>query len=324
MDTPATDPQPFRIGYLLIDGFALMSYAAASEPIRAANLLAGRQLYQQINIAISGDQACSSSGAAISADAIIGETANLDLLLVVAGGDPASFSDRQTSQWLRGLSRRGLQLGGVSGGPVILAMAGLMDNRRMTVHWEHANALSERYPDLLLERTLYVVDRDRITCAGGAAPLDMMLAMINDHHGPRFARQVADWFMHTEIRSPAGPQRAGLAERYQTNNATVLRIIEIMQNNLADPLPLAKLANFVSCSPRHLNRLFRHHMKQSTMAVYRQIRLERSCGLLIQSSMTITQVALAAGFQSSAHFASSFLVAMNKSPSQYRQDAINR
>jgi transcriptional regulator GlxA family with amidase domain len=79
-------------------------------------------------------------------------------------------------------------LGGVSGGPIILARAGLMGDRRMTVHWEYAAALAEVAPDLRLERTLYVIDRDRMTCAGGTAPMDMMHALIATHHGRAFAR----------------------------------------------------------------------------------------------------------------------------------------
>src|SRR5690348_3826264 len=103
------------IGFLLIPGFALMSYASAIEPLRAANLFAGKTLYRWVHISHKGDAVSSSSGAAVSCAARIGDDLDLDLLLVCAGGNPAQFSHRQTLAWLRRLAQRGLRIGGVSG-----------------------------------------------------------------------------------------------------------------------------------------------------------------------------------------------------------------
>ena len=309
----------FRIAFILVDGFALMSYSAAVEPLRAANLLASKKLYDVQHIPATGLTANSSNGAIIKATGQIGEKMEFDLVLVVAGGDPASFMDERVFQWLRNLSRRGVPLGGVSGGPVILASAGVMDGRRMTVHWEHAAALAENYPGLMIERTLFVIDRDRFTCAGGIAPLDMMHALLIEHHGPEFAREVSDWFMHTEIRSPSGPQRAGLEERYSTTSPPVILAIEAMENHIGDPLELGQLAELTEISPRQLNRLFRTKVGQSTMKFYCNLRLEKARKLLIQSPLSITEIALANGFASSSHFAHSFRRMFGSTPSSLRR-----
>ena len=126
--------QGFNVGFLLIDGFALMSYSAAIEPLRAANLLAGKTLYRLHHVAVTGPESISSSGAVIRSTSDVGQAIDLDLLFVVAGGDPAAFRDAHVLRWLRHLSRNGVVMGGVSGGPVVLATAGLMKKRRMTVH----------------------------------------------------------------------------------------------------------------------------------------------------------------------------------------------
>lgn len=309
---------PFRIGFLLVDGFALMSYAAAIEPLRAANQLTEKPLYEISNIAVSGECAVSSSGASIEANTRIGERTNFDLVLVVAGGDPAKFSHAPSLQWLRHLATIGVPLGGVSGGPVILAMAGLMKGRRMTVHWEHAETLSLAMPDLMIERSLYVMDRDRITCAGGIAPLDMMHALLTEHHGAKLPVQVSDWFMHTQIRPSGGAQRTGLIERYGTTNKPVIAALEVMTNHLADPLTLDQLANLANVSPRQLNRLFQEKLDKSTMNFYRDIRLEKSRNLLTHSTISITEIALTTGFSSSAHFSSSFTKKFGRAPSLMR------
>jgi len=311
--------RPFRVGFLLIDGFALMSYSAASEPLRAANLLAGRRLYDVRHIAARGVRAVSSGGAAIDATAAVGRDFDFDLLVVVAGGDPSSFRDAGVFRWLRQLERRGVALGGVSGGPVILASAGLMDGRRMTVHWEHAAALAEISPGLPVQRSLYVIDGDRLTCAGGTAPLDMMHAVLAEHHGHDFARRVSDWFMHTEVRPPGGPQRAGLAERHGTTNAAVLQAIAAMEDHVSDPLDLGQLAALCGLGRRQLNRLFGERLGRSTMAFYRDLRLQKACNLLDHSPLPITEIALATGFASSAHFSRAFRVRYGSAPSSLRR-----
>ena len=157
--------RPFRVGVYPAPGFALMSYACTVEPLRAANLLSGKTLYEVVHFAAGAAQ--SSGAAAVEAAHRIGEAVPLDLLLVVAGGDPFAAETRDVRAWLQRMARVGTRIGGVSGGSVILAVAGLMAGRRMTVHWEHAAELAERFPDLMIERRLYVIDRDRVTAAAG-------------------------------------------------------------------------------------------------------------------------------------------------------------
>ena len=311
--------RPYRIGFLLVDGFALLSYASAIEPLRAANQLAGEMLYVIDHLAGDDRAAFSSSGAAIKATSALNSRRRFDSVFVVAGGDPISYRDNRVFRWLRRLATKGTQLGGISGGPAILALAGLMDGRRMTVHWEHAEALSEVVPDLLIERTLYVRDRDRATCAGGTAPLDMMHALVTEQFGPDFARRVSDWFMHTEIRPSGGPQRAGLAERYGITNLAMINAIEAMENHIADPLSLNQLAMLAGLSKRQLNRLFSEKVHATTMAFYRRIRLAKAATLLMQSPLSITEIGLATGFASSAHLSDCFRKEYHVTPSSWRK-----
>lgn len=307
-----------RIGVLPLEGFAVMSYAALTEPMRAANLLARRTLYEMVNISATGAPVPSSGAAVVMPQATVGESLDLDYLFVVAGGDPTTYDDRAVMNWLARLAREGVPLGGVSGGPIILARAGLMAGRRMTVHWEHAAALAEISPHLLIERSLYVIDRDRVTCAGGSAPMDLMHALITQHHGAPFARLVSDWFMHTEVRPSGGPQRAGLVERVGSNNAAILDAVEAMEAHVAEPVGLAHLARTAGLSPRQLNRLFTDKLGRSTMRYYRELRLEKAQSLLRNSPLTLTEIALATGFASSSHFSRAYAAHYGQPPSAYR------
>lgn len=297
-----------------------MSYAATAEPFRAANLLARREVYELVNISSTGRMIPSSGAGQIEAQVQIEEQMSLDYLFIVAGGDPASFGDRKVLNWIARMSRTGIMLGGVSGGPVILAKAGVMKGRRMTVHWEHAAALAEISPNLVIERTLYVIDRDRVTCAGGTAPLDLMHALIAKEHGAPFARLVSDWFMHTDIRPSGGQQRSGLVARVGTINPAILDAVDAMENHIADPLTLRHLSAISGVSERQLNRLFSQKLDHSTMAYYRVMRLEKAQNLLRNSSLALTEIALATGFANSAHFATAYKAIFGSSPSDTRRD----
>lgn len=313
----------FRVGVYPVPGFALMSYACIVEPLRAANLLSERDLYEVVHFASDG-ASISSSGAAVDGDHTMGSTPPLDLLLVVAGGDPFAFGDADVFDWLKGVAEGGTRIGGVSGGSVLLVKAGLMEGRRMTVHWEHAATLAEQFPGVLIERRLYVIDRDRVTCGGGVAPLDLMLALIADHHGGVFARLVSDWFLHTDIRGAAAPQRAGLAERLGVHSPHLVEAVAAMENHIADPLTLKQLALIAGVSDRHLNRQFAETLGQSAMAYYRQLRLDVARRLLAGSALSVAEISDATGFSTQAHFSNAYQRRYDRRPTEDRRQLTQR
>jgi transcriptional regulator GlxA family with amidase domain len=291
--------------------------------MRAANLLERHTLFSIRHIAVYESRVRSSCGVEIKVSTYVGENVDFDIVFVVAAGSPANFKDARTFSWLKILARRGVTLAGVSGGPIILVAAGVMDNYRMTVHWEHAELLNETSPNLLVSRTLYLVDRDRITCAGGIAPLDLMHSLITEYYGEDLAQRVSDWFMHTDIRPSGGPQRAGITARYRTNSGPVVVAIESMENHIADPLSLSQLALVTNVSERQLNRLFGQELGQSTMGFYRFIRLETAQIMLRSSSLLIQEIAFATGFSSATHFSQCFKKHYKKLPGALRKAGAN-
>ena len=308
----------YKVGVLTLDGFALMSYASLVEPLRAANLLSQKPLYEVLNITTQVSGAISSSGMRVGADRTIADNVKLDFLFVIAGGDPFLINDKKLFTWLRRLAKFGTTIGGISGGPVILIKAGIMADRRMTVHWEHAEGLSEFGHNIILERSLYVFDRDRMTCAGGTAPIDMMLALISAHQGAVFAQFVSDWFLHTEIRPSGGAQRGGLAARIGSNNLLVLSAVELMENHLADPLSLSQLASLVGICERQINRVFRNNLGKPTMSYYRGLRVHKAKNLLRNSRLKISEIAEATGFSNPSHLSGVFSDIYGYSPSKFR------
>ena len=208
----------------------------------------------------------------------------------------------------------GVTLGGVSGGAVILTAAGLMRDRRMTVHWEHAALLAEMHPEAMIERRLFVMDRDRVTCGGGTAPMDLMHWLIAARHGRNFAGLVSDWFLHTDVRAAAAPQRAGIAERHGSHSPHVADAVLAMENHIGDPLSLGQLADIVGVSPRQLGRLFTSAFNISAMDYYRRLRLEAAQRLVRSTAMSIGSIADATGFSNAGHLSNAFKAQFGVSP----------
>ncbi len=309
---------PTEVGFMLVPGFALMSFAAATEPFRAANLLAGQDLWR---VRIFGESAtiAASSGAPIPAEPLPRRTAGLSALFVVAGGGPADWHRPAIHRTLRRAASEGARLGGISGGSYLLAAAGLLTGRRFTIHWEHAAALREAFPGLVPERVRHVIDGDRLTCGGGIAPLDMMHALIAERMGSDFARRVADWFLHTEIGAGEGPQRASLAERHGVHHPGLAAVLETMESTVEAPLTRAKMAAIAGVSPRQLDRLFARHRGTTFRADYLRLRLDHADRLIRQSTLSLSEIAYATGFSSPSHFSRAYATRFGHSPSASRR-----
>ena len=317
---PNHDPNVRRVGFLVLPGFALMSFASAMEPYRAANLLAGRMLYQ-LRFFGESDTVASSSGALVPVESLPGRSSGLETLFVCAGGAPRDWDRPEVHNCLRRLASDGVRLGGISGGPFVLAAAGLMSNRRFTIHWEHAPALAEAFPHLTPQQARFVIDRDRLTCGGGIAPLDMIHALIAERMGAAFARRVSDWFLHTEIGMAEGPQRGSAAERYGVHHPVLIRVLEKMAETVEGPLSRASMARFGGVSPRHLDRLFAEQLGSTFSSCYRDLRLDHAMQLVRQSPLTTLEIAFASGFSSAGHLSRQFKARFGGTPRQTRVSA---
>ena len=319
IDDASGDSRAIRtLGLLLIDGFALMSYASVIEPYRAANMLAGRALYRWVHISIDGQPARASNGATIIADQRVGDPVEWDTLFVFAGGDPNRAADPATSAWLRQAAHAGTMLVGVSAGPWLLARAGLLDGYRATVHWEHMPAFVEAFPMVTPKRGLYVIDRRRVTCAGGLAGMDLAVELIEREQGHGLAARISDWFIQSEPRGADKPQRLTLRARYAIADDRVLRVLAKMEATVEDPVPPSRLAEVAGLSVRQLERLFARLTGETIGRHYVRIRLENARHLLRTTRLSITDVGIACGFRSSSHFSRTYLGHYGISPGSDR------
>jgi transcriptional regulator GlxA family with amidase domain len=306
-----------RFVFLLAPNFSMIAFAAAIEPLRLANRLSGQPLYGWSVAAEGGAEAACSNGTRVMADQGLTDVDH-DATVIVCGGIAVhKAATRATLTWLRKQARRGARLGALCTGAHVLAKAGLLDGRRCTIHWENRAAFGEEFPDVTVTNRLYEIDGDRMTCAGGAAAADMMLAVIAAEHGPELARKVADQMIMAPVRSAADEQRLSAPARIGTRHPKLVAIIKRMEANLEEPISPPDLAADAGMSTRQLERLFRRYLSKSPKRHYMELRLEKARTLLLQTDMSVIDVALACGFTSPSHFSKCYRAQFGRTP--YRE-----
>lgn len=314
-------PRARRFRFLLLDGFTMMSFASAIEPLRLANYISGRTLYEWSLLGDGKSEAVCSNGARIALDGGLIETLPGDTILVCGGLDIGQVMTRPVLNWLRREARRGVTMGGLCTGTWVLAEAGLLDNRRATIHWENHDGLAEAFPDVDLYRSVFVADGNRITAAGGTASVDLMLRLIAADHGDELAARVADQLIYTSIRTDQDSQRLSIPTRIGVRHPRLAAVIARMEGNLEDPISLSDLARDAGMSTRQLERLFRRYLGRSPKKYYMETRLSRARNLLMQTGMSVIEVALASGFTSPSHFSKCYRAHYGATPYRGRGTA---
>ncbi len=314
-NTAETAMQTDAIGFLLVDQFPMMSLTAAIEPLRAANRLLGYEAYAWHYLGAEAGTVQASNGMAIPAATGVAAPPPVSLVFVCAGLEIEAAGQPRISAGLRRMHRAGTRLGAISGGSFVLARAGLLDGYRCAIHWEQRPAFLEAFPHIDCTDSIFEIDRDRLTCAGGVASMEMMLKLIGDIHGADLAAYVANQFQLERIRPAREPQRSSRLRPSTMCTALVNESIALMRNNIEDPLSTQSIAERLRISVRQLERSFQRDLGNTPGRFYQRLRLERARELLLYTHMRILDAAVASGFRSSSYFAQCFRSEFGVTPS---------
>jgi transcriptional regulator GlxA family with amidase domain len=326
--------EPRRIGVLALSPFGLLSLSAVIDGLLAANDCLGRAAYEPVLLHAPGrggsmhagdpllgvDATAVSSAAQrfLGASTLPQDAAPLDGAFVVADSVPdgAARTDALDA-FLRELAGAGRLLGGIGTGAAWLARAGVLRGHRCTLDWAYVAQLAERHPDVVVSSHVYEIDRQRLTCAGGTAALDLMAAWLGRVHGERLAQSLVARFGLERVRAHDERQRAPSAARL-AGSAKLVEAVALMEANFAEPLNTDDVARLVGVSRRQLERLFRQHLGAMPSRWYLDLRLEHARRLLQQGSSSILQVGLSCGFSSAPHFSNAYRTRFGRTPREER------
>ncbi|HLY56629.1 MAG TPA: GlxA family transcriptional regulator [Stellaceae bacterium] len=316
-------PLPYRVGFLAMPEFSYFGLVAAIQPLFLANWLAGRPLFEWQTLSADGGPVRASNGTSVPVDAAMAAAGPFRTVFVLACFDPKKQArDARVTGWLRRTARFGVEIGGIETGSEVLAAAGLLDNHVAAVHWDNLEGFQERYPDVLARSQLFSLERGRPTCAGGTSVIDMMLALVARESDETLAREVAQQMIVGRPREATASQLATAIQPADGSNAAVQSAIALMNEQIEEPLSAEEIAERVGLSQRQLRRQFQRWTGTTLMRGYIMIRLSKAHQLLQQTELSVTEVAVSAGFASLEHFSRVYRSVFGRAPSTDRRQSI--
>jgi AraC family carnitine catabolism transcriptional activator len=319
------------VGLLLLPDFSHLGLAAAIEPLFIANWLSGSELYRWRLLSLNGKPVRASNALLLQVDGgIDGGTdggtdgsIDFDTLLVLASFDVKRLTrDRAMKAWLRRVARHGVTIGGIETASEVLAAAGLLDGMPVAVHWDNLQGFAESHPQCRAVSQLHTASPGRLTCAGQSAILDMMLQLIEREQGGSLAAEIAAHLMLPGARRGDAPQPApGIAARSIAAPA-LERALALMERNIEEPIACAEIARRAGVSLRRLQRLFARGLATTPVHHYQQIRLSKAHALLQQTELSVTEIAVSAGFGSLEHFCRLYRRRFNCRPRDDRRQSV--
>lgn len=303
--------------FLLLKYFSMASFASAIEPLRIANRVGGEEFYRWSLASENGTTATASNGVEMQVNMGLDLVNREDTVMVCGGVRIKEATTKPVLNWLRREARKGAGIGGLCTAAYTVAKAGLLDGKKCTIHWENHDSFEEEFLEVTLTKSIYVVDGNRYSSAGGMSSLDLMLNVIASDHGQELANTVADQLIYTSIRTDRDEQRLSIPTRIGVRHPKLSTVIQMMEANIEEPVSPSILARDVGMSTRQLERLFRRYLNRSPKRYYMELRLQKARNLLMQTDMSVINVALACGFASPSHFSKCYRSHYNTTP--YRE-----
>jgi transcriptional regulator GlxA family with amidase domain len=314
--------KPLRVGFVLAKDFTLSAFADFIDTLRLAadDADKSRPIRCQWHVMSSSDHPVRSScGLFVCPTARLIDPLDLDYIVVVGGLLHRPFPlDKATADYLARAGRTGVKLAGICTGSFVLCRLGLLDGKKCCISWFHYRDFIEEFVDLVpVADQLYVIDGNRITCSGGTGVVFLAADLIRRHLGTSTAQKVLHMQQIDRLK-PGSSVQAAPPFGAAGDDDRISRALLLMEQNLARPVPISKIASSLATSPRQLERLFKEIAGCGPQAAYLQLRLKHARWML-NSKLSLTCIAAETGFADGAHFGKMFKATYGINPSEERR-----
>ncbi|HDR9161612.1 TPA: GlxA family transcriptional regulator [Burkholderia vietnamiensis] len=308
LDTsPVLNSSSLHFGFLTLPSYSMIAFTNALEVLRLANYVDRTEHYRWSVCSIDGNPVEASNGIAIRPTEALDVSGPMPDVMIVCGGTRIrEMVDARTRQALIALADRRVVLGALCSGTYALMAAGLLDQYRCAVHWENLFTLRTEFPGVHITSELFVVDRDRITCTGGMAPMDLMLNLMSKHCGPHLVVEVSKHLVVNRLRGMNEHQPIPVSARLESTRDELVEAVKLMEANVEEPLSFSELARLVGLSVRQLQRVFKQYLNTSPRDYYRTVRLKHARELLCRGNDFVGHVSARCGFPSACSFSKAY------------------
>ena len=311
-----------KVTVLLLPPVSLSTLGAILDPLNEANQLGGQHYYDVQIASFDGAPVRLTSGNRLPVDIALPRVFHCHALIVASDTYlPEEEMESVIEPQLSRLQRFGVAFGATRGGTGWLAHAGLLEERRVAVHWDEMSLYREHFPNLIHCSSLYEIDADRFTASSSQVVRDMMLFVIAQQISPELANRIAQQQGLDRIRPGHEKQSVPAESRISQHPQKLTEALQVMEANIEEPLTSDEIANCVGISRRQLERLFKQTMNTLPSKYYQVLRLERSRQLIVRTQKSIVQIGLSCGFSSGSHFATAYRAHFSITPREERARA---
>jgi len=291
-----------------------------TEPLRAANEIAGNEIYK-VGFYAENPVTTAINGMAVSTFDDLPKRSDINSVIVCASYKPEISESSKAFAWLRWLYAHGVSIGSADTGAFILAKAGLLTDGMVTLHWANLPAFKAKFPEIKTSSRLMEFSRRRFSCAGATTGIDMMLHIIAEQHGDEFKSEVANHFIHMPERNRDYREQSALSDTIQRIREPVVQhALMIMENTGPEKLTITELARTSGVSVKQLERAFKRTLNDTPVRIYQKIRLQKAHRLINQTNMSVEDIAHTCGFASRSQFSRAYKAIYLKSPNEYRHN----
>ncbi|WNL39236.1 GlxA family transcriptional regulator [Halomonas sp. PAMB 3232] len=309
------------MAFILLENFSMMAFTGAVDALVTTNLMKSSTLYE---VRVVGERAATVSdlGIEVSTDMTLADfdsaALDVDVVIVCGGLRVKAQSNALLRSRLKSADGHGAILGGLWNGAYFLAEAGLMSGYQCAYHPDGRAMMAEQFWDVSVTSRSFIVDRNRLSCAGASSSLSMMLEVVRSDCGNAVVGAVEEMLScdkgldSPDISTLRVDQNHTLPEKLKIS-------LQLMKNNIEEPLSIAEISNWVNISRRQLERMFSIYVSASPSRYYMELRLTRARQLLQQTNKPLAEVAVATGFVSISHFRNCFYQLFDITPGQFRK-----
>ena len=313
-----------RFGFLLVRDFTLSPMSLFIDTLRLAGDDDDRSRRSLFDWQIIGERGLpirSSCGVEVLPTTKITAPQDFDHIVIVGGLLNATHDLTEDKEaFLLAAARRQVPLTALCTGSFVLARHGLLDKYRASVSWFHIKDFRENFPDVRAQAdTLFTIDRDRATCAGGAGAADLASSFVSKLIGDKAAQKAAKILIFDRIRTGRDVQPSGGDLFPQVTSRHLKRALLIMESYVQGQMSVTDIASQLGMSRRQLERLFTTELQTGPKAAYLALRLKYAKTLLGASDLQIGEIAYRCGFTNAGHFSRVFRQHEGAPPSEVRR-----
>lgn len=314
-----TERTPLKVTMLVFSGASIMCVASAIDPLRAANRIAGETLFDFRLVSVTGEPAITTCGLPVAVSGAFDPDEASDVIVVIAGFGTQGYATSKLLGALRRAARNVRAVGGVEAGTWLVARAGLLEGRAATTHWEDMEDFSTAFPEIDVRPDRYIIDGPVFTCGGAAPTFDLMLHLVRSRLGMAVALDVASVFIYDQSRAATDAQPLVSLGRLDGYDPRLAQAIRLMEAHIDQPLTVAAIAKRSGVTSRTLENIFNTSIGETPGAYYLRLRLSAARRLVIDTKISMAEVAERTGFSSAAAFSRSFSRAFGTPPARMRR-----